>query len=278
MNYGLCLEMFFTNRPFLERIGLCAEAGYRFGEMWFTDGTFDGHDINSGDTKDPDQVRAAAQEAGITLTNATIGSPDGAIGGGLTRPSRRNDWLNRTDATLKFCKEAGIPAAIVCTGNIVPGKTHAAMRQSVLDGLKATVERAEKANIDLFLEPLNDRVDHPGYFCTHSDDGAELCRAVNSPRLKMLFDCYHMQVMEGDITAHIEKNLDVIAHFHCAGVPGRHEPYNCEVNYAHIVQRVEELGFKGVFGFEYLPLLEDKLSLRKTLSYLSDDTTPQFAS
>ena len=269
MNFGVCLEMFFTDQPFLNRIGLAGQAGYRFAEMWFTDGTFDGKGINADDAKNPGQVRAAAEKAGVKLTNAVIGSPDGALGGGLTSPSRRKEWLKRTDATFSFCKEAGIGAVIVCTGNVVPGKSRAAMRRSVLAGLKATAARAEKAGIDLFLEPLNDRVDHAGYFCTHSDEGAELCREVASPRMKLLFDCYHMQVMDGDLVSHIEANFDVIGHFHAAGVPGRHELKSCEVNYPYVLERIQKLGYKGVFALEYMPAIESGASLRETLKYLS---------
>ncbi len=268
MKIGVCLEMFFTDQPFLKRIGLAAEAGARFAEMWFIDGTFDGKGIDSADAKNPGKVRAAAEKAGVTLTNAVIGSPDGSLGGGLTRPSRRKEWLKRTDRTFAFCKEAGIRAAIVCTGNVVPGQSRAAMRRSVLEGLKATAERAEKAGIDLFLEPLNDRVDHAGYFCTSSDEGAALCRAVKSPRMKMLFDCYHMQTMEGDLIRHIEANIDVIGHFHAAGVPGRHELQGCEVNYPHLLARIEALRYQGVFALEYMPALESGASLRKALKYL----------
>ncbi len=269
MNYGVCLEMFFTDRPFLERIGLVADAGYRFAEMWFVDGTFDGGDVHNGDPKDPDKVWQAAEKAGVTLTNAVIGSPDGSLGGGLTSPDNRDQWLKRTDETFTFCKEAGIGAVIVCTGNIIPGQSREAMRQSVLDGLKATADRAEKAGMDLFLEPLNDEVDHPDYFCVSSDEGAALCREVGSPRMKLLFDCYHMQVMEGNLVAHIERNMDVIGHFHSAGVPGRHELVAGETDYPFVIGKIEELGYGGVFALEYMPLLEPGASLKQTLQYLN---------
>jgi len=268
MKLGVCLEMFFTDRPFLERIALTAAAGYRFAEMWFTDATFDGRGINSADPKHAAQVRAAAEEAGVTITNAVIGSPDGALGGGLTDPAHRNEWLRRADATLAFCRTAGIGAAVVCTGNIVPGRTREEMRQSVADGLRATVELAEKAGIDLWLEPLNDKIDHPNYFLTGSDEGADLCRRVGSPRMKLLHDCYHMQIMEGDLVGHIERNLDVIGHLHCAGHPGRHELWLGEINYPFLARKIEELGYAGMLALEYTPTLAPQESLRRTLAYL----------
>ncbi|MFH1970594.1 MAG: TIM barrel protein [Verrucomicrobiota bacterium] len=268
MKYGVCLEMVFTDRPFLDRIRLAADAGFSFVEMWFTDLTAAVSGMDANDPKQAVKVRAGAAKAGVTMTNVVIGSPDGSLGGGLTDAARRPEWLQRTDATLAYCREANIGAAIVCTGNLVKGLSRAQMRTNVLEGLKATVARAEKAGITLLLEVLNDKVDHPGYFLTSSDEGAALCREVNSPRLKLLFDCYHMQIMEGDLTGHIRRNLDVIGHIHSAGHPGRHELWLGETNYPFLVEEIRKMGYKGVFALEYAPTLEPSESLRKTLEYL----------
>lgn len=268
MNYGVCLEMVFTDRPFIDRIRLAAEAGFTFAEMWFGDLAPAKNAGDAGNSKHAAAIRAAAEKAGITMTNVVIGSPDGSVGGGLTDATRRPEWLKRTDATLAYCREAHIGAAIVCTGNLVKGLSRAQMRQNVLDGLKATAERAEKAGITLFLEVLNDKIDHAGYFLTSSDEGAALCREVNSPRLKLLFDCYHLQIMEGDLTGHLRKNLDVIGHIHSAGHPGRHELWLGETNYAFLVRQLEAMGYQGVFALEYAPTLPSAESLRQTLAYL----------
>jgi hydroxypyruvate isomerase len=218
-------------------------------------------------------VRAAAAAAGVVITNAVIGSPDGSLGGGLTDANNRGQWLERAEATLNFCREADIAAAIVCTGNVAPGLTPRRMRRNVLGGLKATAKLAEKIGVNLLLEPLNVTVDHPGYFLTGSDEGAALCREVGSPRLKLLFDCYHMQVMEGDLCAHIKRNLEVIGHFHAAGNPGRHEIWQGETNYPFLVREIEKLGYAGVFAFEYMPLLPAGESLRRALQYLRETPT-----
>lgn len=268
MKYGVCLEMFFTDRAFLARIPAAAEAGFNRAEMWFTDQTAWADGMNAADPKDPDKVRVAAATAGVVITNAVIGSPDGSLGGGLTNARNRSQWLARAEATLKFCRAADIGAAIVCTGNVVAGLTRHQMRQNVLDGLKATAELAEKIGVKLLLEPLNDQVDHPDYFLTGSDEGAALCREVGSGQLKLLFDCYHMQIMEGDLCGHIRRNLDVIGHFHAAGYPGRHELWLGETNYPLVVQEIEKSGYDGVFALEYLPLLPSAESLRQALQHL----------
>jgi len=270
MKFGVCLEMVFTDRPLLDRIQLVADAGYRFAEIWFGDLAMTAGDEKDGTSKQAGAIRKAAEKAGVVITSVIIGSPDGGLGGGLTDAARRPEWLKRTDATLAYCREANIGAAIVCPGNLVKGISRAKMRDNVLDGLKATAERAEQAGITLWLEPLNDKVDHPNCFLTGSDEGAALCREVKSARLKLLFDCYHMQIMDGDLTGHIRKNLDVIGHIHSAGHPGRHELWLGETNYAFLVRQLETLGYQGVFALEYAPILPPGDSLRQTLKYLKE--------
>ena len=267
---GACLEMFFTDRPFLDRIGAARRAGCKFAEMWFTDMTAWKDGMRSDDAKDPAKVRAAAEQAGVVITNAVIGSPDGGLGGGLTNPANRRSWLDRAGQTLKFCKEAGIGAAIVCTGNVVAGSTPRRMRASVVAGLERTVKIAEKHGVNLLLETLNDKIDHPDYFLTSSDESADIIREIGSPRLKLLFDCYHMQIMEGDLCGHIRRNLDVIGHIHAAGHPGRHELWLGETNYPFLVKQIDAMGYAGVFALEYMPTIEPSESLRRAAAFLEE--------
>ncbi|MFA5863761.1 MAG: TIM barrel protein [Phycisphaerae bacterium] len=259
MKLGLCLEMVFTKLPFEKRIEKAAKLGFKFIEMWFTDMTYKGT---------ADELARIAKKNKVTITNTVIGSPDGSIGGGLTNPKNRKLWLERTRSTLDYTRRANIPATIVCTGNTVEGLSEKKMFQSVVDGLKATADLAEKAGITLLLEPLNTKYDHAGYWCDGSDKGAEICRAVGSKQLKMLFDCYHMQIMEGDLVNHIKKHISVIGHFHSAGVPGRHELFTGETNYPLLLKEIEKAGYKGVFAMEYAPSMPDEKSLKLTLEYL----------
>lgn len=259
MELGLCIEMALTALSFEDRIKKAAALGFKNVEMWFVDWNFKGG---------PEKLASIAQENHIRITNTVIGAPDGSIGGGLTNPENREQWLERARMTIDFTQKAGIPATIVCTGNEVEERSDNQMMQSVLDGLKPTLEIAEVAGIILLLEPLNSIYDHPGYWLTSSDKGAEICRKLGSERMKLLFDCYHMQIMEGDLLNHIERNLDVIGHFHAAGVPSRHELYNGEINYPFLWNQIERLGYKGIFGLEYLPSEDDEESLRKTMQYI----------
>jgi hydroxypyruvate isomerase len=259
MKLGLCVEMVFTDLPFEERVRKAAELGFRHVEMWFVDRTFKGS---------PSELAAIAARHGVTISNTVIGSPDGSVGGGLTNPAHREAWLARARMAIDYTKEAGIPATIVCTGNVVEGMTEKQTMRSVVAGLKQTVRLAEKAGVTLLLEPLNTKHDHKGYWLDNSSKGVEICREVGSPRMKLLYDCYHMQIMEGDLIGHIKAGFDVIGHFHSAGHPGRHELWLGETNYPFLTKQIEALGYTGVFGLEYAPSMDHAESLRKTRELL----------
>lgn len=259
MELGLCIEMALEKLPFEDRLKKAAALGFKNVEMWFVDMSYTGA---------PENLAKLAEHNGLKITNTVIGAPDGTIGGGLTNPANRSQWLDRATMTIHFNRAAQIPATIVCTGNLVEGMSDAQMMQSVIEGLKPTLELAEASGISLLLEPLNTTYDHPGYWLTSSDRGAEICRVLGSDHMRLLFDCYHMQIVEGDLVKHIERNIDVIGHFHSAGVPGRHELFNGEINYPFVVGQIEKLGYTGVFGLEYEPSVDDETSLKKTLEHL----------
>ena len=112
---------------------------------------------------------------------------------------------------------------------------------------------AEAANITLLLEPLNTKVDHPGYTLAHSAQAFEVVRRIGSPRLKVLYDVYHMQIMEGDLIATMDVHLDEIGHIHVADVPGRHEPGTGEIDYGSIARMLRANGYDRGVGLECFP-------------------------
>jgi hydroxypyruvate isomerase len=252
--------MALTSLPFEGRVKTAARLGFKNVEIWWVDSVFKGT---------PDQLAKLAQANGVTITNTVINAPDGSVGSGLTDPRKSKDaWLERARMTINYTKEAQIPNTIFLTGNRVPDLTDRQMLESVIEWTKPVVDMAEKAGVTLLLEPLNDKYDHPGHWLTSSDLGAEICRRIGSKRLRMLFDCYHMQIMEGDLVNHIKRNIDVIGHFHSAGVPGRHEVFIGETNYPFVLSQIEQLGYQGVFGLEFAPSMNDEVSLTQTLAHL----------
>jgi hydroxypyruvate isomerase len=261
MKLGLCLEMALLQMPFEARVRKAAEIGFKYVEMWWVNASFKGG---------PQELAKLADQAGVKITDTLINSPDGLLGGNLTDPRQdTQEFCRLARHTINYTKEAEIPATIVLTGNRVKGLDDETMEESVVERLKPVVEMGEKAGVTLLLEALNDQYDHPGYWLTSSDKGARICRRIGSTRLRLLFDTYHMRIMEGDLIKHIERNIDVIGHFHAAGVPGRHEVFNGETNYPFVLEQIERLGFQGAFGLEYSPSMNDEVSLKQSLDYLS---------
>ncbi len=149
--------------------------------------------------------------------------------------------------------EAGIPHIITFSGNR-EGLTDADGLDNCATGLERLLPLAEEHGVVLVMELLNSRVDHPGYQCDHTAWGVALCEKLAHPRFKLLYDIYHMQVMEGDVITTIREQIGHIAHFHTAGVPGRHELDDSqELNYPAIARAVAATAYEGFVGHEFVP-------------------------
>ena len=143
------------------------------------------------------------------------------------------------------CRGIPIPPARPLTGD--------EKANSIFEGLKKAAAMAEAENMTLLVEPLNTKVDHPGYTLSHSTPTFEIVRRIGSPRLKVLYDVYHMQIMEGDLIATMHANLSEIGHIHAADVPGRHEPGTGEINYVNIARMLRTRGYDRCIGLECFP-------------------------
>jgi hydroxypyruvate isomerase len=127
-------------------------------------------------------------------------------------------------------------------------------------GLRPIVKLAEEAGVTLQMELLNSKVNHPDYMCDHTKWGAALAEMIGSDRFKLLYDIYHMQIMEGDVIATIKKYAPYIGHYHTGGVPGRNEINDSqELNYPAIIRAIHETGFDGYVAQEFIPTYDDKI-------------------
>ncbi len=134
--------------------------------------------------------------------------------------------------------------------------------ENCFKGLKQIIPIAEKYKVTLTMELLNSKVDHLDYQCDHSVWGIELCKRLQSDNFKLLYDIYHMQIMEGDIIRNIKANYQYYSHYHTGGVPGRKEIDNTqELNYPAIMKAIAETGFKGSVAQEFIPSGKDKLGI-----------------
>lgn len=154
--------------------------------------------------------------------------------------------------------EAGIPNVITFSGNR-EGLDDEQGLDNCATGLAPLLELAEKLDVTLIMELLNSKVDHPDYQCDRTDWGIALCEKLGSSRFKLLYDIYHMQVMEGDVIATIKRAAPYIGHYHTAGCPGRHEiDETQELYYPAIVRAIEQTGYTGFLAQEFIPTWDDK--------------------
>lgn len=196
---------------------------------------------------------------------ATIVPGAGSIKNGLNNKSMHGQFLQDFRKNIKAAAEAGWPNVITMAGDREGISDEAGMDNCELV-LKEAVKIAEDHGVTICMELLNSKVNHPGYMCDNTAWGFELCRRVGSPHFKMLYDIYHMQVMEGDLIATITKNIEYIGHFHTAGVPGRHElDENQEIYYPAVMRAIVETGYDGYVAHEYTPIHNPVASLRQAV-------------
>jgi hydroxypyruvate isomerase len=192
---------------------------------------------------------------------ATMVPGAGSIKKGLNDRSMHAKFMDDFRTNIKAAAEYKWPN-VICMAGDRAGIGEEEGMDNCQAILTEAVKIAEDQGVTICMEMLNSKVDHPGYMCDNYPWGFELCRRVNSPRFKMLFDIYHMQIMEGDLIATIRKNIQHIGHFHTAGVPGRHElDENQEIYYPAVMRAIVETGYDGYVAHEYTPLRDWRESL-----------------
>ncbi|THH39265.1 hydroxypyruvate isomerase family protein [Neolewinella litorea] len=179
---------------------------------------------------------------------------------GWNDPANHAKLQEQYKQVIKDAADHEIPNVIVMSGNRRGMSDFDGMRNCAV-GLRPIVKLAEEAGVTVQMELLNSKVNHPDYMCDHTAWGAGLAEMIGSDRFKLLYDIYHMQIMEGDIIATIQKYHPYIGHYHTGGVPGRHEINDSqELNYPAIVRAIHETGFQGFIAQEYIPTYEDKIA------------------
>ena len=202
-------------------------------------------------------------DAGLAI--ASHGGHD-SIEVGLNRPDQHDRIEREVTERLALAQRWGIPTLICFSGNR-DGLADEAGAAATVAGLQRVAKAAEDAGVTLALELLNSRVDHPGYQCDRSAWGVGVVEAVGSPRVRLLYDVYHMQIMEGDVIRTIGEHSRWFGHYHVAGNPGRHEPdATQELNYPPIYRAIRETGFDGWLGMEYVPTGEPVPARRERLA------------
>jgi len=191
----------------------------------------------------------------------------GKIPDGLNVRANHDAIVKNFEEKIPRAAKMKVPNVITFFGNRREGLSDAEAIANCVDGLNRVKKIGEDAGVTICVELLNSKVDHKGYQGDRTLFGVEVVKAVNSPRVKLLYDAYHMQIMEGDLIRTIRTNKDYIAHVHTGGVPGRHELDGTqEVNWRAVATALADLGFPGYMAHEFVPTRDPLTSLREAVA------------
>jgi hydroxypyruvate isomerase len=205
----------------------------------------------------PDEWSAAA-DAGLVVSMGYASRREKFIATGFNDPNNHALLLGELETALPLAAQAHVPNVIAMFGNRVAGIDENAAIGNCVSGLAKIAPLAEKLGVTVCVELLNSKVDHPGYQGDHTAFGVAVMRGVKSPRVKLLYDIYHMQIMEGDVIRTIRDNINWIGHFHTGGVPGRHEINDGqELNYHAIAAAIADLNYQAYVAHEFVPTRSD---------------------
>jgi hydroxypyruvate isomerase len=203
---------------------------------------------------DLDVVRDAATAEGVDIAYLSGGSQrvDGPEFP-LTDPDARDETVAELARAIDVAADVDSEFLNVIPGRHEETRDAAVHHNSIVGVLRDVVDRAERRDVTLLVEPVNTRVDHPGIYLTSSYEGYEIVTAVDSPNVKLLYDVYHQQITEGNLTANLRQHVDLIGHVHVGDVPGRHEPGTGEINYPNVLEALADAGYDGYVGCEFEP-------------------------
>ena len=227
----------FTERPLIERISAAAAAGFSAVELQFP------YDLA------PSAVKA--ELARNNLTQLGINTQQGPESGLAALPGRERDWEAAFARALDYVVAIG-GRAIHCMAGTVPPEQRPAAETVFVRNLTRAAAQAANANITLLIEPLNQR-DRPGYFLSRVEHAAAVVAKVGAPNVRIQFDCYHVQIMGGDLITRFQKYLPAIGHVQIAAVPSRGEPDEGEINYSAVIEAIDSYSYSGWIGCEYKP-------------------------
>lgn len=252
------LTMMYNEHPFLDRFQAAASDGFQGVEFLFP------YDFAAAD------IRARLQDNGLTqaLFNAPPGDWAAGERGIASLPGREDEFLRGLDQALAYAAQLGNRSLHVMAGLIRPDQDRAAHRAVYVRNLARAASAAASAGITVVIEPINTR-DIPGFFLNRQDEAQAICAEVGAANLKVQFDCYHCQIVEGDIAVKLERDMAGIGHIQIAGVPDRHEPNLGELNYPYLFDRIDALGYAGWVGCEYRPKAGTRAGLGWAQAYLA---------
>ncbi len=185
----------------------------------------------------------------------------------LVDPRSRDAYLGGLAESIASAQRLDCPVLISQVGDFRPGVPRSEQHDCLVQGLREAAAMLAGSRVTLAIEPLNELVDHRGYYLIRSDEAFQIIDEVSSPHVKVTFDLYHQQISEGNLIHNVVANIDKIAHFHAAGNPGRHELNHGEIHYPAVFDAIQATNYDGYVGLEYWPLDEPTVGLRQVADW-----------
>lgn len=253
------LSMLFTDLPFLDRFEAAADAGFEAVEFLFP----------YAETREAIAAALDRNKLKIALFNFPAGNWDAGERGIGALPDRVAEFRGNVALALSYAQ------ALKCTrlhllAGITKGYDQAACRKAFVENIRYAADAVAGSGIDILLEPINTKVDMPGYFYDNTKTAIEIIDEVGRANVKLQYDIYHMQIMEGDLARSIGRLLPRIGHMQLADNPGRGEPGSGEINYAWLLKHIDDLGYAGFMGCEYKPVKNTNAGLGWATPYLPE--------
>jgi len=252
------LTMMFTDMPFLDRFAAAAGAGFAAVEFV------------SPYAEAPEAVAEAARRHDLTVALFNLPPGDWAAGerGFAADPARTEEFADSVDLASRYARATGCRTLHLMAGKIPDAADRAQWTETLVANTRLAADRAAAEGVTLVLEPINTRIDLPGYFYDRTDAVLDVIDAVGRDNVRLLYDVYHMQIMEGDVARTIERLLPRIGHIQIADNPGRHEPGTGELNFPWLFGRIAALNYDGWIGCEYAPAGDTRDGLGWAAAYL----------
>jgi len=246
LKFSACIEMLFSDRPFVERIAATKAMGLSAFEFWGWSG------------KNLSEIQEAASQTGLPIAVCCVDSADERRRAAyqplcMLEKSNAALYAEMVEETCETMGKLGITTFISTVGQERFDIPRQAQHDAIIQCASAAAPIMAKHGFTLVIEPLNILVDHKGYYLARSDEALEIVDAVNSPNVKILYDVYHQQITEGNLINTITANVASIGHIHIADVPGRHEPGTGEIDYHNVFAAIERSGYAAYVGMEYMP-------------------------
>ena len=242
--FAVNIEMWWSKLPFLDRLKHAAEFGFPAVEFWPYKG------------KDIDAIAKLATELKIEIAQFTAWGFEP----GMNDPKQEDAVVATIEEACQVAHRLKCRKMCVVAGNNQPEMSKEDMHAQVIKALKRAAPIAEREKVMLILEPMNGRVDHPGHCLYGSEDAVRICRAVDSPMVKINWDLYHMQISEGDLCGRLKDGFDQLGYLQLADHPGRNEPGTGEINYSRVLRQAKELGYRDYVGLELRPKTTELLA------------------